>query len=225
MADVQNMNITYYGQSCFKITTKPAGRATEDVIIFTDPFDRSIGLRPPQGHADIIFVSHDHYDHNNISALKDAPLVIDLPGEYSAKGVNAVGIDSFHDKKEGAERGHNTIFIFESEDLRICHLGDLGSDLTSFQLEEINGVDILFIPIGGKFTIDGKEAAELVRKIEPKIVIPMHYKIKGSSLDIADEKKFCNEIGNCTNQKISKLTLKKKDLEDKSMEVLIMSVE
>lgn len=219
------MNIQYYGQSCFKITTKPAGRATEDVVIFTDPFDRSIGLRPPQGHADIVFVSHSHYDHNNVSALKDDPIVIDLPGEYSAKGVNAVGIDSFHDKKEGAERGHNTIFIFESEDLRICHLGDLGSNLTSSQLEEIDGVDILLIPIGGKVTIDGKEAAELVRKIEPKIVIPMHYKIKDSNLDIADEKKFCNEIGNCANQKTSKLALKKKDLEGKSMEVLIMSVE
>lgn len=219
------MNITYYGQSCFKITAKPAGRATEDVVIFTDPFDRSIGLRPPQGHADIVFVSHSHHDHNNISALKDEPVVIDLPGEYSAKGVNAVGIDSSHDKKEGAELGRNTIFIFESEDLRICHLGDLGCDLTSSQLEEIDGVDILFVPIGGNYTIDGKEAAELVRKIEPKIVIPMHYKIKGSSVDIADEKKFCNEIGNCASQKVSKLTLKKKDLENKSMEVLLMSIE
>jgi L-ascorbate metabolism protein UlaG (beta-lactamase superfamily) len=219
------MNISYYGHSCFKITTKPAGRATDDVVIFTDPFDRSIGLRPPQGHADIVFVSHSHSDHNNASALKDDPIIIDVPGEYSAKGVNTIGIDTFHDKKEGAEKGRNTVFVFESEELRVCHLGDLGSELTSSQLEEIDGVDILFIPVGGKLTIDGKEAAELVRKIEPKIVIPMHYKVKGSNIDIADEKKFCAEMGNCPIQKTSKLTIKKKDLEGKNMEVVMMNIE
>ncbi|MCX6765423.1 MAG: MBL fold metallo-hydrolase [Candidatus Moranbacteria bacterium] len=219
------VNIQYYGHSCFKITTKPAGRATEDVVIFTDPFDRSIGLRSPQGHADIVFVSHDHYDHNNTSALKNGPLVIDLPGEYSARGINAVGIDTFHDEKGGEERGHSTVFVIESEEMKICHLGDLGTDLTSEQLEEIDGIDVLFIPVGGKITLDGKKAAELVRKIEPAIVIPMHYKIKGSAIDIADEKKFCAEMGNCPSQKSNKLSFKKRDLEEKSMEVVIMSVE
>ncbi len=219
------MNIAYYGHSCFKITTKPAGRATEDVVIFTDPFDKSIGLRPPQGHADIVFVSHNHYDHNNVSALKDDPVVIDLPGEYSARGINAVGLDSFHDDKNGMERGRNTVFVIESEDLRICHLGDLGCDLTSEQLEEIDGIDVLFIPVGGKYTIDGKKAAELAKKIEPRIVIPIHYKMKGSNIDISDEKKFCSEIGNCPMQKTAKLVFKKKDLEGKSMEAVIMSVE
>ena len=227
------MNIQYYGHSCFKITTKPYGRATEDVVIFTDPFDRSIGLRPPQGHADIVFVSHNHPDHNNISALKGDPVIIDLPGEYSARGINAIGINSFHDSVQGAERGLNTIFIFESEEMRICHLGDLGSELDAKQLEEIDGIDILFVPIGGKFTLDGKKASDMIKKIEPKIVIPMHYKIKGSNLDISDEKKFCSEMGNCPprlgeagpSQKIAKLTIKKKDLEEKNMEVVIMSIE
>lgn len=219
------MTIQYYGHSCFKITTKPAGRATEEVVIFTDPFDRSIGLRPPQGHADIIFVSHNHCDHNNVSALKDSPVVIDLPGEYSARGVNAIGLETYHDKKEGAERGKNAVYIIESEDIKLCFMGDLGGDLTSSQLEQIDGVDILFIPVGGKYTLDGKEAAELTRKIEPKIVIPMHYKIKGLNMDISDEKKFCAEMGNCPTQKVSKLSIKKKDLEGKSMEVAIMSVE
>lgn len=219
------MNIQYYGHSCFKITTKPAGRATEDVVIFIDPFDRSIGLRPPQGHADIVFVTHNHCDHNNVAALKDDPVIIDLPGEYSAKGVNAIGLDTYHDKREGMERGHNTVFLIESEDLRICHLGDLGCDLTSSQLEEVDGIDILFIPVGGKYTLDGKEAAELVRKVEPKIVIPIHYKIKGSNIDVADEKKFCAELGNCPTSKVSKLSIKKKDLEGKNMEVVIINVE
>ena len=219
------MIIQYYGHSCFKITTKPAGRGQEDVVTFLDPFDKSVGLRPPQGQADLVLVSHNHPDHNNASALKGDPYVIDIPGEYSVKGINIMGINSFHDEKNGAERGENTIFILESEDIHLCHLGDLGTDLTEKQLEKINGTDILMIPVGGNYTIDGKKAVEIAKKIEPKIIIPMHFKMKESTIDIDDEKKFCNEIGNCPTTRISKLNLKKKDLEGKNMEVIIMSVE
>lgn len=219
------MNIQYYGHSCFKITAKPAGRGQEEVNIFLDPFDRKIGLRPPQGQADIVLVSHGHYDHNNVEALKGNPVVIDIPGEYSVKGVNIVGIDSFHDEKEGQERGRNTIFIAEAEDLKVCHLGDLGTDLNEKQLEEMDGVDVLMIPIGGKYTIDAKKAIEIIKKIEPKVIIPMHYKVKGSVLDIDDEKKFCNEIGNCPKERPSRINIKKKDLEEKSMDVVVMSVD
>jgi len=218
------MNIQYYGHSCFKITTKPAGRATKDVTIFFDPFDKSVGLRPPQGQADIIFVSHEHHDHNNVEALKGDPSIINTPGEYSIKGINAVGIETFHDTKEGAESGKNTVFTIDSEDIKVCHLGDLGAELSSHQLEEMN-VDILFVPVGGKYTLDGVKAAELVRKIEPKIVIPMHYKINGSTIDIDTEKKFCTEMGNCPKEKASKINIKKKDLEGKSMEVILMDME
>lgn len=219
------MLIQYYGQSCFKVTTKPAGRATDDITVFFDPFEKELGIRPPQGQADIVFVSHAHYDHNNVGAIKGDPVVIETPGEYAAKGINVVGIDSFHDDKEGTERGRSTIFILEAEDLKICHLGDLGSDLNGKQLEEIDGVDILFIPVGGNFTIDGKRAAELVRKIEPSIVIPMHYKVSGIKEEIDDEKKFCTEMGNCPKEKVTKLNIKKKDLEGKSMEIVLMDHE
>ncbi len=216
------MLIQYYGQSCFKITSKPGGRATDDVILFFDPFGKDLGIRPPQGQADVIFVSHAHHDHNNTEALKGEPVIIDTPGEYAVKGVNVVGIDSFHDMEEGVTRGRSTIFIIEVEDLKVCHLGDLGSELTGKQLEEIDGVDILFIPVGGNYTIDGKKATELIRKIEPAIIVPMHYKVEGSTADIDDLQKFCNEMGNCPSEKTSKLNIKKKDLEGKSMEVIIM---
>lgn len=219
------MQIQYYGHSCFKIITKPAGRGAEEAVLFIDPFDKSIGLRPPQGQANLALVTHNHSDHNNVAALKGDPYVIDIPGEYSAKGINIIGINSFHDNKNGTERGNNTIFVIESEELRICHLGDLGCDLTEKQLEAINGVDILMVPIGGKYTIDGKKAFEIAKKIEPKIIIPMHFKIKGTTLDIDDEKKFCNEAGNCPKEKIAKLNIKKKDLLEKKMEVVIMGVE
>lgn len=219
------MNIQYYGHSCFKITTKPAGRGQEEITVFLDPFSKEIGLRPPQGQADLVLVSHDHHDHNNISVLKGNPRVLDIPGEYSVFGVNIIGINSFHDNKSGEERGKNTIFILESEEIRICHLGDLGSDLSEKQLEEINGVNILMIPIGGKYTIDGEKAVDIIKKIEPNIIIPMHYKIKGSNVDVDDEKKFCSEIGSCPSKKMTKISLRKKDLEEKSMEVMLMATE
>jgi len=219
------MLIQYYGHACFKLTTKPAGRATEEVTVFLDPFGKGIGLRPPQGQADVILVSHDHVDHNNIAALKGTPVVINTPGEFSTLGINIIGTDTLHDDQEGKIRGHNTAFIIESEELKICHLGDLGGDLSGKQLDEIDGVDILLIPIGGKFTIDGKKAAEIVRKIEPAIVIPMHYKTPGANADLDDEKKFCDEMGNCPKEKVAKLNIKKKDLEGKSLEIVLMGIE
>lgn len=219
------MLLQYYGHSCFKVTTKPGGRATEDITIFFDPFGKDLGIRPPQGQADVVFVSHRHDDHSNVSALKGDPVVIETPGEYAVKGINIVGVDAFHDNEEGATRGRSTIYILEVEDLKICHLGDLGSDLSGKQLEEIDGVDILLIPVGGNYTIDGKKAAEIVKKIEPAIIIPMHYKVPGSTAEIEDESRFCNEMGNCPKEKIAKFNIKKKDLEEKKMEVVLMSNE
>jgi L-ascorbate metabolism protein UlaG (beta-lactamase superfamily) len=220
------MIIQYYGHSCFKITTKPAGRGQEDIAIFIDPFDKTIGLRPPQGQANIALVTHDHSNHNNVAALKGEPTVLTIPGEYSVNGVAIVGIPSWHNEStEKAKRVPNTVFVLESEEMRVCHLGDLGTDLTQKQLEEINGVDVLMIPIGGNYTIDYKKAIEMIKKIEPAIIIPMHYKINGSTVAVDDEKKFCNEIGNCSKDKPSKINIKKKDLEEKRMEVQLMSID
>jgi L-ascorbate metabolism protein UlaG (beta-lactamase superfamily) len=125
------MNITWYGQSCFKIQTK-SQRGGKETTIITDPFDKSIGLRPPQGIAEIVLISHtQHNDHNNVSAIKGDPFVIDASGEYSIEGIQIEGIESFHDKSNGEERGRNTIFTIDSEGMRICHLGDLGHILGS----------------------------------------------------------------------------------------------
>ena len=217
------MNIQYYGHSCFKIITKPNGRNSDGVTVFFDPFDKSIGLKPPHGRADVVFVSHtQHSDHNNVSVFKGEPIIIDTPGEYSVKGISATGVDSFHDNKEGAERGRNTIFVLETEGIKLCHLGDLGTELDAKQLDEIGAIDILFVPVGGNFTIDGKTAAKVTKKLEPKIAIPMHYKTNNVKLDISDEKEFCAEMGNCPKEKLNKITIKEKDLSDKNMEVVLM---
>ena len=221
------MNIQYYGYSCFKITTKPAGRGSEDVIIFLDPFDKTIGLRPPQGNADLVLISYNHPNYNSTSTLRGNPYIIDIPGEYSIKKINLNGIESLGTSENPLEQKQdlNTIYILESENLRVCHLGNLGSDLNEKQLEAIDGVDILMIPIGKKDIFPIKKTVEIIKKIEPKIIIPTNYKIEGLKIPLDDEKEFCAEIGNCPEKKVSKLNIKKKDLSEKNMEVVLMSLD
>ncbi len=215
------MNIQYYGDYCFKISTKPAGRATEDIIIWTDLLAKGSGLRAPQGQADIVLLTHD-YTEEVKESLKGEPTVLDAPGEYSAKGIAALGFPTFQDEKEGALRGQNTIFIFESEDIHVAFLGALGHDLSPELLDKLNGVDILFIPVGGEGALSPKLAAELARKIEPNIVVPMHYKIPGLTLPLESEKAFCDAIGNCPKETVPKLNIKKKEMEGKQIEVVLL---
>lgn len=164
--------------------------------VLIDPFSKEIGLRPPRLSDNIILVTHEHYDHNNISDLTPEQFVIRGPGEYEKSGVYVEGTLSYHDKAEGKERGLNTIYLIRMEDMRLCHLGDFGQQkLTDQQVEAIGDVDVLFIPVGGKYTIDGKEAAEVVKQIEPKIIVPMHYKVPGLNLDIDGPQKFLKEVG------------------------------
>ncbi len=217
------MNIQYYGDFCFKISTKPAGRATDDVVIWTDLLPKGAGLRSPQGNVDIVFLSHQSEDEGkDKDAFKEETVVFDAPGEYAVKGISAFGFPSYRDLEEGKTRGQNTIFIFDSEDLHICYLGALGSDLSPELLDKLSGVDVLFIPVGGVDTLDVKRAIELSRKIEPSIIIPMHYKIPGLTLALETEKAFCDAIGNCPNEAVTKLSIKKKDLEGKVMEVVLL---
>lgn len=214
------MNIQYYGDFCFKISTKPAGRATEDVIIWTDPLAKGSGLRSPQGQVDLVFLSHKNEEVRDDFG-KDT-IVFDAPGEYAAKGVAALGFPSYRDTSEGKERGQNVIFVLESEDIHICHLGALGHNLSPELLDKLNGVDVLFIPVGGSDALDTKLAAELVHKIEPRIIVPMHYKIPGLTLPLETEKAFCSAMGNCPTQTLPKLNIKKKDLDGKLMEVILL---
>ncbi len=217
------MNISWYGHSCFKIQTK-AKRGGEEIIIFTDPFDKSIGLRRPQGQANIVTISHNHSDHNDTELLKGDFFTADSPGEFSIQGVTIEGIDSFHDDQQGAVRGRNTIFMLESEDIRICHLGDLGQELTEKQIDAIGDIDILMVPVGGTYTLDSKTAKKVVGQIEPKIIVPMHYKIDGLTVNINDETEFCNELGATIGEKLSRISLKKRDLDEIENKVIVMSV-
>lgn len=214
------MIITYLGQSCFKLQDKIG---SEGVTVATDPFDKTVGFGVPHFEADIVTVSHNHFDHNNISAIRGNPFIADMPGEYDAKGVSIVGVDSYHDEKEGKERGKNIIFSIVIDNITVVHLGDLGHVLDSKQLEKLAGTDILLVPVGGKYTIDAKKAVEVVSQIEPRIVIPMHYKTKESKIDIDSVDKFIKEIGLKPRYE-EKLKISKKDLPPEEMELVVLNI-
>lgn len=178
------MDITYLGHSSFKLRGKNA-------LVVTDPFGGSIGLPfPKHTAADIVTVSHDHDDHNAIQVIEGSPFVISGPGEYEIKGVGIVGMGVYHDDQKGEKRGKNTIYRIELDGLTIVHLGDLGHELTSAQVDALDGVDILLVPVGGVYTIDAGLAAKVVGEIEPTIVIPMHYNRPG-----LDQKMFAGVAG------------------------------
>ncbi len=212
------MKITWHGQSCFKIKTK-------DGSLVTDPPSKETGLKPPHYKGDIVTVSHGHSDHNNVSAIKGNPFVIEDPGEYDLKGISIRGVASFHDTKKGKERGSNTIFIIETEDIKICHLGDLGQqELTNNQLEQIGDINILMIPVGGVYTIGPERAVGTINQIEPEIVIPMHYKIPKLKIGIKPIDEFLKEIGK-KPEKVNELTIKSKDLQEQKEDTRIILIE
>ena len=212
------MILTWLGHSCFKMQDK-AG--PDGVTVITDPFDKETGLKLPNYEADIVTVSHDHHDHNNVSALRGNPFVINCAGEYDVKNVLIEGIDSYHDTNNGSERGANLIFRFEIDDISVVHLGDLGQVLDSTQLEKLAGTDILLIPVGGKYTLDAQKAVEVISQIEPRIVIPMHYKTPDLKIEIEGVDKFIKEIG-LTPSYEEKLKISKKDLPQEDMELVVL---
>ena len=214
------MIITWQGHACFKIQDKTG---TDSITLMTDPYDKSVGLKLPNLEADIVTISHEHADHNNRAAFRGQPYIIDSVGEYDIKGVMIEGVKSFHDDKNGAERGDNIIYRIEMDGITICHLGDLGHVLDNKQLERLEGIDILLIPVGGKYTIDAKKAVEVISQIEPRIVIPMHYKTKDLKFDLDDVDKFIKELGVEPTYE-EKLKISKKDLPTEDMELVILSL-
>ncbi len=198
------MTISWLGHACFRFESK-------DISFLIDPFSKDTGLRPPRIHDQIIAVTHEHYDHNAYGDGEGAFLV-QGPGEYEKSGVYIHGINSYHDNVDGAERGMNTIYIVTMEEMRLCHLGDLGQQkLTSEQVEEIGNVDILFVPIGGNYTINSEEAVAIIGLIEPKIIIPMHYKVPDLTIDIDGPEKFIKALG-LTPEKVDTFKIQKKNL-------------
>lgn len=211
------MVITWYGQACFKIQSG-------DLVIAIDPFDKEIGFTPPRFRADIVMATHGHHDHNNVAAIAGEPFVITSAGEYEVKGVNVTGIETYHDTAHGRERGLNTIYMIEVEGVRILHMGDFGeASMREEILEAVGEIDVLMIPVGGVYTIEGDAAAKIARQVEPTIVIPMHYKIPGLKISLAGPEQFLKEMGAKDAEAQEKLTIKKKDIpEDGKTAVVVL---
>lgn len=181
------LQIRWHGHSCFEIAN--------EVTLVTDPHDgKSIGIHAPNVTGDIILVSHDHYDHNSVKSVeKEGSKVITDTRKRNISNVEIKGIESFHDECRGEKRGSNIIYKFTMEDITLCHMGDLGHDLDEDTVQKIGDVDILFIPIGGTFTLDAKQAWRIIKKVKPRIAVPMHYKIGGLSLPITGIEPFLEE--------------------------------
>jgi L-ascorbate metabolism protein UlaG (beta-lactamase superfamily) len=172
------MRIRWFGHACFEIRN--------NITIVTDPHDgKSIGLKPPAARAQIVLMSHDHFDHNcaRLVSAPDAKL-FSSPILTKELGVELHGIESYHDNAMGAKRGLNTVFRFVLNNIAFCHLGDLGHILSDDTIRRLKPIDILFIPVGNVFTIGPADAKKLVEKMQPKVIIPMHYRVAGLSLSI-----------------------------------------
>ena len=213
--------INWAGQSCFQISVSNSRDHSADIVI--DPFDEETGLKVPNFSADILLVTHNHHDHNNVKAVKGTPFLIDGPGEYEVKEVFIKGIPAFHDAQEGKEKGANTIYTITAEGLRFCHLGDLGQkQLTDEQLDRIGDIDILMIPVGGQFTISSQEAQRIVSQIEPKIIIPMHYELPKLKIKLDDVSKFLKVMGKNSIVPQDKFTIKSSTLPKDGTEIVVL---
>ena len=182
------IDIKWLGHSCFSIKGKKA-------TLITDPYEEGIGYSLGAPRADIVTSSHAHPGHGFTSGVAGARKIVHGPGEYEISGVLITGISTFHDAEQGAERGKNTVYLIEMDEVVLCHLGDLGHPLSTAQVEEIGGIDVLMVPVGGVSTIDAAAAAETVRQLEPKIVIPMHFKTEALRFELEPVDRFLKEMG------------------------------
>ncbi|MGB2583685.1 MAG: MBL fold metallo-hydrolase [Dehalococcoidia bacterium] len=182
------MEIVWLGHSCFRIRGKEA-------TIVTDPFDKTLGYPVKKPTASIVTVSHQHPQHSYLGGVTGNPRVISRPGEYEIANVFINGIATFHDAEMGEQRGKNTVYLIQIEEVSICHLGDLGHVPTAEQIEQMSDADILMVPVGGGATIGATAAVETISLLQPKLVIPMHFKTEVVKMELAPLEPFLKEMG------------------------------
>lgn len=212
------MKVDYLGHSCFCLTESTG------VTVVTDPYSEEIGYKMPKVKADIVTVSHKHYDHDNISAIDGNPIVIYEPKLTDVHGVTVTGVKTYHDKQKGKKRGENVIFKYRMDGIDICHLGDIGHECTSQLVESLLPVNILLIPVGGNFTIDAETAYDYVEKLMPDIVIPMHYKTKSLNIDIDKVNGFLDLFDEeyVEQSETSEIEIDRGDLDSSATKVIVL---
>ena len=196
------MKLKWLGHSAFVITSDTG------IKLITDPYatDDRLSYGEIKESADIVTVSHDHSDHNNVSAIRNNPEIV--RGTTEIKGIKFRGIPAYHDEAKGQQRGKNTIFCFEVDGTKVCHLGDLGHTLGDKQIAEIGEVDILLIPVGGFYTIDAMAASQICDQLKPRVIIPMHYKTNKCGLPISGVDEFLQGKKNVSRLDASEVELK-----------------
>jgi L-ascorbate metabolism protein UlaG (beta-lactamase superfamily) len=199
------MDINWLGYSCFRIRGRNA-------TIVTDPYSPDFGYSLGKPTAGIVTVSHPHPGHSYVEGVVGEPRTVQRPGEYEVKGVLIVAVDSFHDDAKGVKLGRNTIYLMDVDEVSVCHLGDLGHALTPDQAEQLEDVDVLLVPVGGKSTIDAAAAAGIVRQLAPKIVVPMHYRTDAYDGGLESAGAFLKEMGQSDVEPRPKLTVTKSNL-------------
>lgn len=199
------MEISWSGHSCFTI------KGTQATIV-TDPYGPDLGYSLGNPEANIVTISHQHPGHSYAEGVSGEPKLIAGPGEYEVNGVIIIGMKTFHDNEGGSARGKNTIYLIEIDEVLVCHLGDLGHVLTKTQIEEIEKVDILLVPVGGVSTINAQMAAEVVRQLEPSVVVPMHYKTPALKRELEPLDRFLKEMGGKEIEPRPKLSFTKTNL-------------
>jgi L-ascorbate metabolism protein UlaG (beta-lactamase superfamily) len=213
------MKVKWLGHASFLITSKGGTK------IITDPYAVGGGIdySPIRETADVVTVSHDHGDHNNVSAVQGKPEVVRGSGKKAAKGIQFKGIATSHDASQGTQRGSNTVFCFTVDDLKLCHLGDLGHVLSPGQVAEIGAVDILFVPVGGFFTIDAPVAGRVCDQLKPRITIPMHFKTPKCAYPIAGVEDFLKGKKNVRKMLGSEVVFEREKLPAATEIVLLQS--
>jgi L-ascorbate metabolism protein UlaG (beta-lactamase superfamily) len=199
------VDITWLGHSCFRIKGSQAA-------IITDPFPPDLGYTLGKQTAEIVTVSHQHPSHSYIQGIGGEPHIIKGPGEYEISNVLIIGIATFHDAIKGQAKGKNTAYLMEIDGLAVCHLGDIGHVLSDEQVEEMGSVDVLLLPVGGVSTINAAMASEIIRKVEPRAVIPMHYKTPAIKRQLDPVEDFLKEMGMGQVEPRPKLSVTKSNL-------------
>jgi len=209
------LDVSWIGHGCFRLRGRSA-------VAVTDPYPPSLGVKLPRLEANLVTVSHEHPNHANAGAIHGNPFVITGPGEYEVAGVSVIGIPTFHDTADGAEHGRNTVYLLEVDDVRVCHLGDLGHRLVDDTLERIGTVDVLLVPVGGRHSLNGAAAAEVVRQIEPRNVIPMHYAVPGVKLELESAERFLKEMGVEAVEPLSRFSIQPTSAEVDTTKVVVL---
>lgn len=211
----EHIDITWFGHSCFLLA------ASGGVRILMDPFDEEVGYAVPRVSADLVTVSHDHFDHNNTKAAVGTPKVLRGAGEWNAGGVRIRGVSTHHDDVGGAKRGPNTVFVIESDGLVVCHMGDIGHVPCDDVASDIGEVDVLMVPVGGTYTLDADGAAAAAKKLSARIVIPMHYWTAGSSVKVAGVEPFLAKMASVSVASNRVLRVTPSELPDKQTAVVL----